>query len=142
MKTALELYQQESRERISFGCTNLDEISGGGLSRCGITEISGEAGSGKTQICLQLSARCCLPHEMGGVAGKTAYMSCGEGEFPVRRLSQIVTGCFDGSKDENMILQNIMIEQCYTVEDALDSLVSERSIVKMVLLNDLVFSIK
>ena len=38
----------------SFGCDKLDNYFGGIFWECGITEISGEAGLGKTQLGLQL----------------------------------------------------------------------------------------
>jgi len=39
---------------LSLGCPLIDDITGG-ISTQGITEISGEAGCGKTQFCLVLS---------------------------------------------------------------------------------------
>ncbi len=40
-------------ERIPSGCRSLDRLLGGGFEKGCITEIYGEAGSGKTNICLQ-----------------------------------------------------------------------------------------
>ncbi len=40
-------------ERIPSGCDSIDELLGGGFEKGCITEIYGEAGSGKTNICLQ-----------------------------------------------------------------------------------------
>jgi len=40
-------------ERIPSGCSTIDSLLGGGFERGCITEIYGEAGSGKTNICLQ-----------------------------------------------------------------------------------------
>ncbi len=42
-------------ERIPSGCPSIDGLLGGGFERGCITEIYGEAGSGKTNICLQAS---------------------------------------------------------------------------------------
>jgi RecA/RadA recombinase len=39
---------------LSFGCPIIDEITGG-IARGIVTEVCGEAGSGKTQICLKLA---------------------------------------------------------------------------------------
>jgi DNA-repair protein XRCC3 len=39
---------------LSFGCPIIDEITGG-VSRGVVTELCGEAGSGKTQMCLKLA---------------------------------------------------------------------------------------
>ena len=111
---ASDLYEQDKRERpeLSFGCSVLDDAVGR-LPTCGINEISGEAGAGKTQFCLSLSLQCQLPVSSGGLDGACAYITCGEGEFPIRRLSQLqsspaFTGC---------TLEKIHIEQCYSPED-------------------------
>ncbi len=44
-------------ERIPSGCPAIDDLLGGGFERDCITEIYGEAGSGKTNICLQTAIR-------------------------------------------------------------------------------------
>jgi hypothetical protein len=41
--------------KLGLGCPILDRCLGGGLVPRHITEFAGEAGSGKTQICLQLA---------------------------------------------------------------------------------------
>jgi hypothetical protein len=99
--------------RLSFGCPYIDVLFDGGASAAvsspsspsssssvgcsrpgrgihgGITEISGEAGCGKTQLCLQLALMCTQPVSRGGLNGSTAYICCGEGEFPLKRLVQL-----------------------------------------------------
>ena len=53
--TALSIRnKKQNRQFLSFGCISLDEQIGG-IPIQGITEICGEAGSGKTQICLNLA---------------------------------------------------------------------------------------
>ncbi|CAI5501521.1 unnamed protein product [Closterium sp. Naga37s-1] len=41
---------------ISTGCSSLDSLLGGGLPLAAVTEITGAAGAGKTQFCLQAAA--------------------------------------------------------------------------------------
>jgi len=41
--------------RIPIGCGSLDRILGGGIESSAITQLYGEGGSGKTNICLQLT---------------------------------------------------------------------------------------
>ncbi|XP_071033003.1 uncharacterized protein [Parasteatoda tepidariorum] len=53
-----------------------------------ITEISGESGCGKTQLCLYLSILAQLPLSMGGLNSKVVYIHS-EGEFPIKRFLQI-----------------------------------------------------
>lgn len=87
--TALDLKENETKfPHLRFGCPVIDNTVGHILSS-GITELSGEAGAGKSQVCMHLALRCQLSPELGGCGGTAAYMSCGEGEFPIRRLSQM-----------------------------------------------------
>ena len=69
MRTALSLYKNAQGHRLSLGCQILDGFLRGGILREGITEITGESSSGKTQICLQLCLSVQLPHEHGGLRG-------------------------------------------------------------------------
>jgi DNA-repair protein XRCC3 len=70
----LFLYQmltyRERCGRLSFGCGALDSALGGGVPMRGLTEIAGEAGAGKTQLCLQLALYAVLSKEHGGLGGK------------------------------------------------------------------------
>jgi RecA/RadA recombinase len=108
----------------------------------GITEVAGEAGCGKTQLCLMLSlqvsilthyhkprhqsriSHMCgsqiqLDEVCGGRSGAAAYLSCGEGTFPIRRLSQLATA-YEGRTGIScdQYLSNVHIEQCYNIDDA------------------------
>ena len=76
MRTALSLcnnvnqkYSSNTGHRLSLGCQILDGFLHGGILREGITEITGESSSGKTQICLQLCLSVQLPHDHGGLGG-------------------------------------------------------------------------
>ncbi len=42
-------------DRISTGCKSIDDLLGGGIEKGCITEIYGEGGSGKTNLCLQIA---------------------------------------------------------------------------------------
>lgn len=74
--------------KLKTGCPLLDQCLGGGLLPRHITEIAGEAGSGKTQLCLQLALQVQLPPEEGGLGGGAIYIGT-EGNFPQRRLDQL-----------------------------------------------------
>lgn len=41
--------------RVPIGCSSLDAILGGGIESSAITQLFGEGGSGKTNICLQVT---------------------------------------------------------------------------------------
>lgn len=46
--------------RLAFGVPSLDSLLGGGLERASLTEVFGEGGTGKTNLCLQLTCRVAL----------------------------------------------------------------------------------
>jgi len=71
-----------------MGCKILDGIFHGGLPTRGIIEVTGEAGSGKTQFCLQALMQAHLPPSHGGLGGGSLWIST-EGEFPSSRWEQI-----------------------------------------------------
>ncbi len=68
--------------RLSTGCPPLDELLGGGLEPGAITLVYGEAGTGKTNLCLQASVQAVLQGK-----GKVAFVDS-EG-VSMERLSQI-----------------------------------------------------
>lgn len=66
--TALEAEQQIEKWRcLSTGCNLLDEVLGGGFPLRGISEIAGESGCGKSQLCLQLCLSVQYPKSIGGL---------------------------------------------------------------------------
>lgn len=78
-------------------------FSGGGLPSGCVTEIVGESGTGKTQLCLQLCANVQLPKAIGGLEGRCIYLDC-NGGFDVRRLAQIC-------KPTEELAQKIILQQ-------------------------------
>jgi RecA/RadA recombinase len=84
--TAHEMFNTELyRRRLSSGCAKIDAFLKGGFLPRGITEIFGAAGSGKTQLCLQLLFQAQLPFELNGLEGSSLYI-CSEGPHPKKRL--------------------------------------------------------
>nr|XP_020480295.1 DNA repair protein XRCC3 [Monopterus albus] len=75
--------------RLSVGCPLLDKLLRGGLPVGGITELSGESGSGKTQLALQLCLCAQYPTQYGGLNSGAVYI-CTEDSFPIRRLQQLI----------------------------------------------------
>jgi DNA-repair protein XRCC3 len=92
-RSAWKLYESyEGRGHIlSTGDAILDATLGGGILTNGITEIAGEAGVGKTQLCLTLALQAYLDTENGGMESGAMYLNCGEGQFPDRRLEQLAS---------------------------------------------------
>ncbi|XP_073986153.1 X-ray repair cross complementing protein spindle B [Rhodnius prolixus] len=88
-KESEEIFKDKWR-KITLGCSYLDDILAGGVPVRGITELSGESGVGKTQICLQLSMTVQYPIEFGGLNASAIYI-CTEDRFPSVRLQQMLT---------------------------------------------------
>lgn len=86
----------------------MDNITRNGLPARGITEIVGESGCGKSQICLQLALNVQLPLAQGGLKKSTVYI-CTEDAFPSKRLVQIA-GCYNKEFQKNDWLDNIFVE--------------------------------
>lgn len=120
-QTASQLEVQMNREQLTFGCRSLDRIMRNGLNT-GITEISGESGVGKSQICLQLSLMVQLPVGRGGL-GKAAVFICTEDAFPSKRLFQLAD-VFTKRNGESNYLDNIFIEHMHDSEDLLKCVLS------------------
>jgi DNA repair protein RadA len=85
-KTAREVKQERLNiGKITTSSKALDELLGGGIETKTITEFYGEYGSGKTQICHQLSVNVQLPPERGGLNGRAVYIDT-EGTFRWERI--------------------------------------------------------
>lgn len=89
--TAWDLSQagEEEPKYITTGCQHLDDFLGGGVPVRGITEVTGQSGSGKTQLTLQLSLSAQLPPACGGLGKGVVYIGT-ESTFPVTRLQQMI----------------------------------------------------
>jgi DNA repair protein RadB len=83
-------------KKLQLNCKPLDELLGGGIENGSITEIFGEAGSGKTNFCLQAARECVLS------GGKVAYIDT-EG-VSLERLRQL---CHD--QDYKHIFSQILL---------------------------------
>ncbi|NWR31571.1 XRCC3 protein, partial [Tachuris rubrigastra] len=94
MVTALQLYQDKDHltsqsQKLSLGCSVLDNLLKGGIPLVGITELAGESSAGKTQISLQLCLCVQYPYKYGGLESGAVYI-CTEDVFPSKRLQQLI----------------------------------------------------
>src|SRR3972149_9875720 len=76
--------------RLTTGSKAVDEILGGGLETQTITEIYGEYGTGKSQLCHQMCVNVQLPVGRGGLAGGALYVDT-ENTFRTERLCPMST---------------------------------------------------
>jgi RecA/RadA recombinase len=65
---------EEKWQYLSVGCMKLDGFLRGGITVQGITEIAGESGSGKTQLCLQMALTVQYPVSCGGLNGGRCFL--------------------------------------------------------------------
>lgn len=72
-------------KRLQLKCKPLDDLLDGGIETNSITEIYGEPGSGKTNLCLQASREC------AATGKKVAYI--GSGGVSSERLKQMCKDC-------------------------------------------------
>jgi len=66
---------------IQLKCKPLDDLFNGGIEKNAITEIYGEPGSGKTNVCIQASRECAIKNK------KVSYIF--SGKLSLERLKQI-----------------------------------------------------
>ena len=109
-KTALEFYERRRQMlRCTTGSERLDEMLGGGVETQALTELIGEYGTGKTQLCMMLAVTAQLPPEKGGLGGNVAFIDT-EGTFMPERIYQIAEA---RSLDPNKIANNILVARAY-----------------------------
>lgn len=89
---------------LPINCDPIDTLLGGGLEQKIITELFGEAGTGKTNICLQAARECALANK------KVAYIDS-EG-VSIERLRQITP-----DEHQESVLKNILIFSPTTQKD-------------------------
>ena len=109
-KTAQEYYEKrKSMKKCTTGSKKLNEILGGGIETQALTELIGEFGSGKTQICLMVSITAQLPTDKGGFGGNVAFIDT-EGTFMPERVYQIATA---NGLDPQKVADNIYVARAY-----------------------------
>lgn len=74
--------------KCSTGSKELNDLLGGGIETQAMTELIGEYGVGKTQICLMVCVMAQLPVEEGGLGGNVAFIDT-EGTFIPERVCQL-----------------------------------------------------
>lgn len=80
--------KHKCRTRLTTGSAELDDLLGGGIESETTTEISGEFGSGKTQICHALAVLAQQPLEEGGLGGDVAWIDT-ENTLRTERIEEI-----------------------------------------------------
>ncbi|MEM1508547.1 MAG: DNA repair and recombination protein RadA [Thermofilaceae archaeon] len=109
----------EARETLTTGVKAIDELLGSGLKIWDIYEFAGEFGSGKTQLCHQLSVTVQLSPERGGLGGKAIYIDT-EGTFSPSRIEMIA----ERFNVEDS-LNNLYVLRPFNVDDLEEAVIEE-----------------
>jgi DNA repair protein RadA len=107
--TATKLYDKRKKEeRISTGSKNLDDLFDGGIETRAVTEIYGEYGTGKTQLCHTL---CIMVQKKSKyeITNKALYIDT-ENTF---RPERIVSIALARNLDPDAALENIIVSKVY-----------------------------
>jgi len=113
-------------KRFTTGSRRFDSALNGGIQTMRIYEFFGPAGSGKTQICLQLSVNVQLPEECGGLSSKVIYIDTERG-FNVKRFIQL---CKYRDLNERLALRNVLYANVETDDELLRLLSKAKALIK------------
>ena len=100
---------RKASSKVTTSSKALDELLGGGLETCAITEFYGEFGSGKTQIIHQLCVNITRSEEEGGLAGHTVFIDT-ENTFRPERIIQMANGL---DMDPTEVLKTIHVARAF-----------------------------
>ncbi len=106
--------------KVTTGCAEFDQILCGGIESGSITELYGEARTGKSQLALTVAVASFLPREAGGGEGRTLYLDT-EGAFRPERLVPIATR-FD--LDADFVTENVIYARIFNC-DHLENAIAE-----------------
>jgi len=128
--------------RLTTGVKSIDQLLGGGLEPRCIYEVVGEYGTGKSQLCFQLSTTVQLTLNRGGADGKAFYIDT-EGTFSEGRIAKI--GEQFGIEDP---LSGVLLFQPMNVDEQIDCIRTmlpkciEEEGVKLVIVDSLISHVR
>ncbi|HEY6949917.1 MAG TPA: DNA repair and recombination protein RadA [Nitrososphaeraceae archaeon] len=107
--TANQLYEKRKSEyRITTGSINLDELLGGGIETRAITELYGEFGTGKSQICHTLCLTVQGTEDKHNIS-RALYVDT-ENTFRPERIASIASA---RKIDPTRALENVIVAKAY-----------------------------
>lgn len=123
IQSAYKVLQHEVREnrfqKIGSSCPALDLLLTGGIRIGDLTELYGEAGSGKTQLCHQLCINVQMPKSQDGHEAEAVFMDCENG-FRSERLLQMAAASaeqwFDPPVDASLMLRKVHHMRCTSAD--------------------------
>jgi DNA repair protein RadA len=96
--------------RCTTGSAKLDSFLKGGIETQAITEVAGEFGSGKSQICYTLCVTANMPVDRKGLGGNVIFIDT-ENTFRAERIFQIAE--HKGISDPDQVLRRIYVCKIY-----------------------------
>ena len=137
-KTALEVKKERMNVRkITTSSQALDGLLGGGIETRTMTEFFGEFGSGKTQICHQISVNVQLPPEKGGLSGKAVYIDT-EGTFRWERIEAMAKAAGldpDTAMDNIYYMRAINSDHQIAIGEDLQEFIAKNPSIKVVIVD-------
>jgi DNA repair protein RadA len=143
--TASQLYEkQKGQGKISTGCMALDDLLGGGIETGAITEVYGEFGTGKSQLCFTLSLMVQQQDNKskGGLGGKVLYIDT---ENTFRGGERIYSIASARGFNAQETLQNITVarpsdslELRHVIEKEAPRLLAENPTIKLLIVDSIV----
>lgn len=119
------------KRMFSTGIEKFDDALGGGIHLGQITEIFGEAATGKSQMCMTLTKAVSQPIDQGGLDACSVYIST-EGNLETKRLVEI-----NGNLDRVFCINCTDLEyQEHIIEVQLPLLI-ERNNIKLVVIDSI-----
>ena len=108
--SASDIYRRRQEiGRITTGTECLDSLFGGGVETQALTEVYGEFGCGKTQLCHTLCVMVQKSAEEGGLDGGVLYIDS-ENTFRPERIVSIAQA---NGMDPQKVLDNIIVARAY-----------------------------
>lgn len=108
--SAAEIYKRRQEiGKITTGTECLDSLFDGGIETQALTEVYGEFGCGKTQLCHTLCVMVQKSIEEGGLEGGVLYIDS-ENTFRPERIVSIANA---NGMDPQKILDNILVARAY-----------------------------
>jgi len=108
--SASEIYKRrQDIGKITTGTNCLDTLFDGGIETQALTEVYGEFGCGKTQLCLTMCVQVQKPKEEGGLGGGAIYIDT-ENTFRPERIVSIANV---NGMDPQKVLDNIIVARAY-----------------------------
>ena len=133
-QTVLQLAEKSKGvpRALRVGDVGIDGLLRGGVNAGAITEIVGQAGMGKTQLCLTLAVTAALAESCGGAGGRALYIDT-ESRFSTMRMLEIAAtkypGAFGSQAQADALARNVLVSRPRTCAEMMKDLTNLQSFI-------------